>query len=84
MALPAPEALVSRALELERLLKEEPTRARELLRRMLGDGLIQLTPQPDGVYLAESTLLPLGFFMSEPQNDSPPTRGGGRSLMGLS
>ncbi len=60
VVLPAPDAIVERALALDRLLAGEPLRAREALRRFFQDGDIILTPDTDkGHYMTEAKFLPL-------------------------
>src|SRR5262249_309600 len=57
--LPSPDEVLKRVFELEKLFAQDPTAGREPLARYFKDGKIRLQPQPDGVYLAKSELLPL-------------------------
>jgi hypothetical protein len=59
VALPTPEELIERALDLETVLSGDPLRAREALRRLFVDGRVVLHPQPEGHYVAEGRFLPL-------------------------
>ena len=44
----------------------DPTRARQALRTMLKDGIIELEPQPDGTYIARGTVFPLMPLLLQP------------------
>ncbi|MBW2456347.1 MAG: hypothetical protein JRI68_17640 [Deltaproteobacteria bacterium] len=46
-------------MAIEARVKEDPIAAREALRRMLDNGRIEMHPQPDGSYRAESVIFPL-------------------------
>ena len=46
-------------MAIEARAKEDPVAAREALRRMLDNGRIEMHPQPDGSYRAESVIFPL-------------------------
>lgn len=60
--LPTPAEVEARILDLERLVSASPTQAREALRRLFTGGAIRLEPQPDGVHIARSEILPLVMF----------------------
>ncbi len=82
--LPRVEELVERALDLERVVADEPLLAREALRRYFDGGRITLEPGTDGVYTARARFFPLVSLAasstripdprrpSEPQRTSPP------------
>ncbi len=57
--LPTVEDIMALILDIEARLKEDPTTAREAIRRMLDGGRIAMHPQPDGTYKAESVIFPL-------------------------
>ena len=59
MSLSAPDALLERAIDLERVLGADPLRAREALRGLFVDGRLTAHAQPDGSYVVEGTFLPL-------------------------
>lgn len=59
VALPTPEAILQRAQDLDRVFKVDPTALRVKLLRFFERGQVLLEPQPDGTYVAMSTLLPL-------------------------
>ena len=67
--LPSPEVVVGRALDIERMVAQDPTRARIELRKLFEDGRILLHPQPEGFYRAETTMLPL-VLMLGPQTQT--------------
>jgi hypothetical protein len=52
VALPAPEAILRRAQDLDRVFKADPTRLRQKLLRFFERGQVLLDPQPDGTYVA--------------------------------
>ncbi len=56
---PTVDEITSLATDIEARLKDDPVRAREVLRRMLDGGTLKMTPMADGRYLAESAILPL-------------------------
>ena len=60
-------------LRLQRQVKDDPTSAREALRRALQDGKLVMHPQPDGSYVADSMILPLrlGPRTRKPRPGSP-------------
>jgi hypothetical protein len=70
--LPAPDEVVERVFELERLFEHDPTARREALARYFKDGQIRLEPQADGIYLAKSELLPLVILLEEAASPPPP------------
>ncbi len=55
---PTVDEVVAMVLDVEARIKEDPTTAREALRRLLGEGRIDLHPTEDGGYRAESVILP--------------------------
>jgi hypothetical protein len=59
VVLPTPEAVLTRAQELDRVFRTDPTRLRQKLLRFFEDGEVLLHPQTDGTYVATSVLLPL-------------------------
>jgi site-specific DNA recombinase len=59
IALPSLDALTAAVGDLDALLAEDPIGGRTALHRLFQGGRIDLDPQPDGVYLARSKLLPL-------------------------
>src|SRR5262249_28650260 len=61
--LPTPEEAQQRACDLEARLREDPVAGREALRRMLKGGHFRLDPQPDGVYVARTDVLPLVLLL---------------------
>jgi hypothetical protein len=73
VALPTPEAILRRAQALDRVLKTDPTALRVKLLRFFERGQVLLDPQPDGTYVAMSTLLPLVALaeMKEPAVQKP-------------
>lgn len=64
--LPSPAEVEQLVCDLEARIAQDPLRAREELRRLLKDGRIVLEPQPDRVYLARTSLLPL-VLLADPQ-----------------
>jgi hypothetical protein len=56
--IPTIEEIVAGVLDVESRLKDDPTGAREALRRLVLDGAIHMAPQDDGSYRARSFLLP--------------------------
>src|SRR5439155_8821410 len=57
--LPSPGELEALALDVSARVAQDPLAGREVLKRLLKDGRIVLEPQPDGVYLARTAVLPL-------------------------
>ncbi len=55
--IPTVEEITAYVLDIEARLRDDPTTAREALRRVLLDGKIVLHPQPDGTWRAESMLV---------------------------
>jgi hypothetical protein len=65
---------VKAVFEIEALLRADPTRARQALRTMLKDGIIELEPQADGTYIARGTVFPLmPLLLSRQKSRSPAT-----------
>lgn len=56
--IPTIEEIVAGVLDVESRLKDDPTGAREALRRLVFEGAIHMDPQEDGSYRARSFLLP--------------------------
>ena len=56
---PDVDAVVQHALDVETMVARDPTRAREALRNYFANGRIDLKPQIEGHYVAESRLFPL-------------------------
>jgi hypothetical protein len=72
--LPTVDEIAAYVLDVEARLKDDPTTAREALRRVLIDGKIVLHPQPDGTWLAESLLIVgrlAGSRTRKPRNGGP-------------
>ena len=69
--LPSPEETVERAFQFEKMLLEDPVAGREELRLLFKDEQVLVRPQPDGVYLAEGTLLPLKLFSLRLRPETP-------------
>ena len=63
IVLPSPEQVANEVLDLEKMLKQDPVRAREELRSLFGDGLVRLEPQADGHYLMRAKLFPLVLML---------------------
>jgi DNA invertase Pin-like site-specific DNA recombinase len=61
--LPTVQAVVERVLDLEAAFSQDPVRARESLRRLLGDGRIRMEPQ-SGAYVARAAVLPLVIMLA--------------------
>lgn len=72
--LPSPNDVLERVLDIEARVRQNPTRGREALRRLLKDGHITLTPGPDGVYVAKSEILPLILLLENKNADPGLTR----------
>ena len=53
------DEVVRTALDVQQMVAREPTRAREALRADFANGRIELRPQPEGHYIAETQLFPL-------------------------
>ena len=70
---PTVDEIVALVLDVETRIKEDPTSAREALRKMLGDGKITLTPKLDGTYEADSLLIlgPLMGGKRKPRSGGP-------------
>lgn len=64
--LPTPDEMLRIVFDLERRLTADVTRGREELRRLFRDGRIDLIPQPDGLYIARSEILPLVLLTTPP------------------
>ena len=62
VVLPAPDLVIQRALDLQRIAENEPLRAREAIRRLFEGGRLLVKPQPEGHYVAEGRLFPLALF----------------------
>jgi hypothetical protein len=69
--LPSPEETIERATLFEKNLLEDPVAGREELRRMFAGGKVLCRPQPDGIYLAEGTFLPLEIFSMRLAAETP-------------
>ena len=54
---PTVEELVNLAQDVHARLKEDPIAGREMLRNLLGDGMMKMTPNDDGSYEVESSLI---------------------------
>lgn len=63
--LPTPDEILQEVFDIETALREDPVAGREMLRRLLKDGIIVLTPGPDGVYTARSAVLPMMLLRNE-------------------
>ncbi len=76
VTLPTSEAIISRAQDLDRVYRADPTVVREKLRRVFKDGRILLHLQPDGTYVAEGTFLPMIALaeMTKPPTEKPGAR----------
>ncbi len=72
--LPTPEQVAGKVLDLEKMMRADPTTARERLRRLFQDGVVSLVPGPDGAYSVEGVLLPVVMLMSASNMSSPGTR----------
>lgn len=67
--LPTVDEILERVLDVEARISDDPTTAREAIRRMLLDGKIVMQPEPDSSYRAESVIFPLRLPKSrKPRN----------------
>lgn len=71
--LPSPDQVRARFDDLEVILTKDVDQGRAALRRLFRNGRIRLDPQPQGIYLARSELLPLGFML---ETTTPRNRAG--------
>ncbi|PKL56034.1 MAG: hypothetical protein CVV35_06710 [Methanomicrobiales archaeon HGW-Methanomicrobiales-6] len=63
------DEILERVLDVEARITDDPTTAREAIRRMLLDGKIVMHPEADGSYRAESVIFPLRLPKSrKPRN----------------
>ena len=72
--LPSPEQVAARMLDLQRLMRADPTAAREHLRRLFQDGVLNLVPGPDGIYTVEGVMLPVVMLLGASNMSSSGTR----------
>ena len=72
--LPTRDEVRQRVFDLEALMTKHPIKAREVLRQFLRDGRIVLHPQPNGLFIARTDLLPL--VVLAPQTRTPPVGSG--------
>lgn len=73
--LPSVEELTEIVLDVEARIKNDPTAARESIRKMLDDGRLVMEPRDDGSYHAKGILLPLDL----PPKSRKPRGGSGPS-----
>ncbi len=73
--LPSIEELTEIVLDVEVRIKNDPTAARESIRKMLDDGRLVMEPKADGSYHAKGILLPLDL----PPKSRKPRGGSGPS-----
>jgi DNA invertase Pin-like site-specific DNA recombinase len=57
--LPTEEEILAYVVDVEARIQDDPTSAREALRRLLLDGKLIMHPQPDGSWRGESAVFPL-------------------------
>jgi len=72
--LPTEDEILAYVVDVETRIKDDPTTAREALRRLLLDGKLVMHPQPDGSWRGESLILPLrlaGGRTRKPRNGGP-------------
>lgn len=71
---PTVEELVNLAQDVHARLKEDPIAGREMLRNLLGEGMMKLTPNGDGTYDVESSLIwdRLAWKTRKPRRGSGP------------
>jgi hypothetical protein len=71
---PTVEELVNLAQDVHARLKEDPIAGREMLRNLLGEGMMKLTPNGDGTYEVESSLIwdRLAWKTRKPRGGSGP------------
>lgn len=70
-SLPDPEELLALALDVKNRLTDDPIRARELLRNLLGGRPIRIVPQGDGSFRAESVLFVETIKAKRPRVSGP-------------
>jgi site-specific DNA recombinase len=69
--LPTPDEMLRIVFDLERRLMADVTKGREELRRFFRDGRIDLVPQPGGLYIARSEILPLVLLIQTDPGETP-------------
>ena len=62
--LPSPDELLEAAFNLDERLTGDVEGGREAIRRLLHGGNVRLLPTPEGIYIAEAEVLPLGLFLA--------------------
>ncbi len=77
--LPTPEQTEKRALQFGAILRADPARGREELRRLFVNERVLLRPQPEGYYIAEGKLFPLALFSLRLDLETPRARDSGES-----
>ena len=78
--MPTVDEVVAMVLDVEARIEEDPTAAREALRRFLGEGRIDLHPTEDGGYRAQSVIFPLSLPpRRQPRNAPKPREPSGSS-----
>jgi hypothetical protein len=70
--LPFPAQLEAQALDVSARVAQDPLAGREVLRRLLQDGRIVLQPQPDGVYVEKTAILPLVLLAERDRRNPGP------------
>lgn len=68
--LPTPDEVLQRVFDFEARLKDDVLAGREALRELLRDGQIRLRPDPSGVFIARSAILPLRLLLA-PETTKP-------------
>ena len=71
--LPTEEEILAYVVDVEARIKDDPTSAREALRRLLLNGRLVMHPQPDGSWRGESAVYPLRLAGSvkKPRSGGP-------------
>ena len=65
--LPTEDEVLAYVVDVEARIKDDPTTAREALRRLLLDGRLVMHPQPDGSWKGESAVFPLRLAGKTPK-----------------
>lgn len=75
--LPTEDEVMAYVVDVEARIKDDPTTAREALRRLLLNGKIIMHPQPDGSWRGESAVLPLRLAGTRKPRSGGPTGASG-------
>ena len=65
--MPTEDEIMAYVVDVETCIKDDPTSAREALRRLLLDGRLMMHPQADGSWRWESAVLPMNLGGSTPK-----------------